>query len=161
MRVGKESTGQAEAPGLAGMKPFFTVFPKVSAVETAALVLREPMGKAPADEYGFVEFYCADSGCDCRRVFFEVWSKSEPGVVWARINFGWESEAFYLKKLGMAEMAREVRAGALDPLYPQSERAEDLLKVFQELLISNAEFVGRLGRHYQMFKNSLKKGEVK
>jgi hypothetical protein len=76
------------------MIPFMERFPEVGARETRSV--RVPQRQdLPEGEYGFVELYCDEPGCDCRRVMIDVlrpetgWSK-----VWATISYGWGESRF-------------------------------------------------------------------
>ena len=39
---------------------------------TVTVVIDKPSGLLPPAEYGFLEMFCNEPGCDCRRVFFTV-----------------------------------------------------------------------------------------
>ena len=77
------------------MIPFMERFPELGARETRSVTVPQRQD-LPEGEYGFVELYCNQPGCDCRRVMIDVlrpetgWSK-----VWATISYGWESLDFY------------------------------------------------------------------
>ena len=79
------------------MTPFMERFPEVGARETRSVTVTQRQD-LPDGEYGFLELYCDEPGCDCRRVIISVlkpetgWSKS-----WATIGYGWESLDFYRK----------------------------------------------------------------
>ena len=79
------------------MIPFMERFPELGARETRSVTVPQRQD-LPEGEYGFVELYCNQPGCDCRRVMIHVlrpetgWSK-----VWATISYGWESLDFYRK----------------------------------------------------------------
>ena len=78
----------------------------------------------------------------------------------AHIAFGWEERSFYEKSSAMPrdlarEMARETTEGALDPLNPQSQCAPELLRVFREMIALDGEYVARLKRHYDLFRQTL------
>ena len=79
------------------MTPFMERFPEVGARETRSVTVTNRQD-LPDGEYSFLEFYCNEPGCDCRRVMIDVlrpetgWSK-----VWATISYGWESLDFYRK----------------------------------------------------------------
>ena len=108
----------------------------------------------PSDDYAFIEFYCEDRLCDCRRVFIEVLSRKTKAVL-ASINFGWEKESFYRKKIPFdPEAPRRITRGWLDPLHPQSKHAKELLRLFQGV-VGDASYCLRLKRHYQLFKSCL------
>lgn len=143
-----------------GMTPFMTRFPELGARETRTISVMSPGGDVPMGEYAFQEWYCVDRTCDCRRVLLKVIPRLFPDRELATINFGWESEEFYAKDFGGSlEMAREVQGAALDPLNPQSGYAPAFLRLFRELLIPDREYVDRLARHYQMFKEALRSGK--
>ncbi|MGD0262985.1 MAG: hypothetical protein ABSD29_24740 [Verrucomicrobiota bacterium] len=47
--------------------------------------------------YFLREFYCTESGCDCRRVLAQFMPDDNSGEVAASINYGWEKAKFYKK----------------------------------------------------------------
>lgn len=77
------------------MTPFMKRFPEVGARETRSVTIAKRLDLRDG-EYGFVELYCDEPGCDCRRVTIDVlrpetgWSK-----IWATISYGWDSLDFY------------------------------------------------------------------
>lgn len=139
-----------------GMFPFIKVFPELALRETGTLSLPRPENGLPADEYAFIECYCVDPKCDCRRVLLQVWSKSRPGVVLATINYGWETEEFYTEWTGGdAEAAREITRASLDPLNAQSKYSDILLRLFQEVVRQDPPYIERLAKHYRMFREAI------
>ncbi len=46
----------------------------------------------PDGEYMFVDMYCIDPGCDCRKTIIRVYHN---GKHVSTLNYGWESPAFY------------------------------------------------------------------
>ena len=123
------------------MTPLYTRFPELAAHETRSVHILQAGGGLPAGEYGFVEFYCDEDDCDCRRVLLQVVSPSNQHRVLATINYGWESQEFYTRWMhGDAEAGREIIEAGLDPLNPQSEHAVALLEQRPE---APAEFFGR------------------
>jgi hypothetical protein len=141
------------------MIPFHTVCPDVAQKETRSVTVGASPG-LPAGEYAFVELFCDEPGCDCRRVLLQVWSRARAGEPVAHIAFGWEERAFYEKWSVMPrdlarKMARETTEGALDPLNPQSQCAPALLRVFREMIALDGEYAGRLKRHYDLFRQTL------
>lgn len=110
----------------------------------------------PLGSYAFLEYYCEDNDCDCRRVLIEIRSQDDPENSLATINYGWESEAFYTEWMhGDAEAGREIASASLDPLLPQSEWADLFLSYFQEEMITRPDYVDRLMRHYDQVKQAL------
>jgi uncharacterized protein YchJ len=139
-------------PGSMLMIPFYNRFPELAARETRCIVIGPGKG-LPDGEYGFIEHYCEEPDCDCRRVLLQVTSPQPPHSVLATINFGWESLEFYTGRMhGDEQAAREITEASLDPLHPQSQHADHLLTIFQQEIITDPEYVRRLARHYELFK---------
>ena len=147
---------------LPSMVPFHTRFPDVAWPETRSVSVYLARQGLPVGEYAFVEYFCNEPGCDCRRVLFKVVSKSQPGEILAVINFGWEAVAFYTRWLhGDEEGANEIVAAALDPLNRQSRHAPALLDLFRKLWLPDQDYVARQRRHYELFKRGGKRGRAK
>jgi len=139
------------------MIPFHTFFPELAQREVRCLHLGpDPeAGSLPADEYVYLEHYCEELGCDCRRVFIEVISREQPGRIFASINYGWEKESFYRKRMPYdSDAALSVTRGELDPINEQSEFAEVLLELFRTRVLDEPYRL-RLRRHYRVFKEEL------
>jgi len=138
------------------MIPFMKRFPELAARETRTVTVKD-RHDLPDGEYGFVELYCDEPGCDCRRVMIDVlrpgtaWSK-----IWATIGYGWESLGFYGKWEGSGRGSIELKGPYLDPLNPQTKYSPALLNLFRFLLTS-PDYVERFKRHYQMFRDSVEK----
>jgi hypothetical protein len=103
----------------------------------------------PVGEYGFVESYCDDLSCDCRRVLVNVVSRSRPGTILATIGYGWEPAEFY----DSMNLGEGMKGPYLDTFNPQSPLAPALLDLF-ETLIEDPEYVARLERHYLAVKEA-------
>ena len=133
------------------MTPFLERFPELGARETRSVLVtgREDL---PDGDYGFIELYCDEPGCDCRRVMIDVlrqdtgWKK-----IWATINYGWESVDFYRKWGGPFADPVQMKGPFLDPLNPQSQYSPALLNLFRFLLRS-PDYVQRISKHYQVFR---------
>ena len=142
------------------MTPFHSLLPEVAqrevrCVHLGATTETTPEPALPADEYLYMEFYCDDLDCDCRRVFLQVIAKGQPGKVFASIGYGWEKESFYRKRMqGDPDEARGTVRGELDPLNEQSEFAEVFLDLFRRVVLDEPYRL-RLRRHYQLFREEL------
>jgi hypothetical protein len=135
------------------MAEFASRFRELAARETRVIILPVAQNGLPAAEYGFLEFYCNEPSCDCRRVLIQVRLADAPDTTIATINYGWETEEFYARWLhGDRESAREIRNAELDPLNPQSALAPKLLSLFRGIVLSDPAYIARLKRHYKMFK---------
>jgi hypothetical protein len=134
-----------------GMLAFHTRFGDLAFKETRSVTV--PAGNPmPADEYGFLELYCTDETCDCRRVIVKVLGQHSAGKVWATISYGWESAAFYRRWSPGWDSAPEWHRPTLDPLNPQTEFSGYFLKLFEQMIKDKA-YVKRLKRHYKMFRS--------
>jgi hypothetical protein len=139
------------------MTPFVERFPEVGARETRSVTVTHRQD-LPDGEYGFVELYCDEPDCDCRRVMIDV-LRPETGwsEVWATISYGWESLDFYRKWGGAATDPIEMKEPYLDPLNPQTKYSFALLNLFR-FLLQSPDYVERLKQHYQLFRDSVEKG---
>ena len=134
-----------------------SLLPDVAARETR-VARSQGEGGLPAGEYAFVELFCDEAHCDCRRTFIQVWGPSSAKNPEARrlatISYGWESEDFYRRwakyPLDAEELA-ELKGPALISTDSQSQLAPLLLRMFQHLLLDEA-YARRLVRHDEMFQ---------
>ncbi|MBU0513088.1 MAG: hypothetical protein KJ638_15485 [Chloroflexi bacterium] len=135
---------------------FHARFPQIAEDETRTLIVMNNPG-IPEGYYGLIEMYCNESGCDCRRVFFDVydWDKKKSN---AYIAYGWEDEEFYANWLFYStapEDIKELQGPILYPLSPQSKYAPAFLKLVKGVLEVDQRYVDRLKRHYEMFRETL------
>lgn len=136
------------------MVPFVERFPELGSRETRIITV--PPGEClPPGEYAFVEMYCSEPGCDCRRVTISVF-RPDTGWnrVWATISYGWESLDYYRKWGGDWNDPTEMKGAELDPLNEQSPYADALLDVFRHVIHSPG-YVERIQRHYRMFRQAI------
>lgn len=125
------------------MRPFIDEFKSIGEKETRVVkVLTRPSALGlPVDEYALVEHYCDERDCDCRRVMISVLGVNAEKVV-ATISMGFDSE--------------DRQAGPyLDPLNTQSKYAKEALDLFVRLINEDPNYLGRLQRHYVMFKEKV------
>jgi hypothetical protein len=138
------------------MSPFMERFPDLGVRETRSVVVPEGQD-LPHGAYGFLELYCNEPGCDCRRVTILAlrpetgWSK-----IWATIGYGWESLDFYREWGGAHSDPIEMKGPELDTLNTQTEYSSALLDLFR-LVLQSPDYVERLNRHYQMFRDSVER----
>jgi len=134
--------------------PFRDRFPKIAEREVRTLtVVRSLDNGLPPGEYTFMEMFCDEPGCDCRRVFFYVVSSRLEGLE-AVIAYGWEDLAFYDRWLTMSspELVAELKGPVLNLGSPRSEYAEQILEAFEQLLLPDQAYIDRVQRHYAMFR---------
>lgn len=136
---------------------FHERFPKVAEGETRTLTIAPWSNvRLPPRDYTFLEMYCDEPGCDCRRVFFNVFA-FPPGETVAVIAYGWESLDYYAKWLGYddPQSVRELKGPTLSFSCPQSKYAPAILALFKDFLMEDEEYMERIKRHYRMFRDAI------
>jgi len=136
-------------------EPFHVHCPEFGDREYRRLHVRGAEG-LPDGEYGFVELYCTDPKCDCRRVMFWVVNPRRPGRILATLGYGWESPEFYVRWMSGDSLAEQMAGLSTEPLGPQSELTGVLLRACEEHLLSDPLYVERLKRHYALFKEAIR-----
>lgn len=134
--------------------------PALAEAETrSVIVLPQAASALPAADYSFVEMFCNEPRCDCRRVFFTVFSSltQKPEAV---IAYGWESASFYRKwfkfKVSKEDIA-ELMGPVLNMGSPQGQYAPAILNLFTEVLLCDPGYIERLKRHYRSFRATVDK----
>lgn len=121
--------------------PFLVVDPDLAAREIRILTLFDPQGGIPVGSYGLVESYCPDPDCDCQRVMLNVVEEKRPTEYLASIGYGFDRDG-------------EDAGPYLDPLNRQCRYAGDLMRLVEELVLSDPAYVARLERHYALVKRA-------
>lgn len=137
------------------MTPFYTRFGDLAFQEMLVVFVRD-ISAIPDGEYGFLELYCDEPGCDCRRVIIDVVATTTGSKIWATINYGWETLEYYATWAGSKEVAQDMCGAELDWLNPQTQYSRAFLRLFEDM-IQDQTYVERLKRHYQMFKEALRR----
>lgn len=115
------------------LQPYAVIFPETDE-PVMALQLDHKTGKIPKGAYGFIEFYCTDKKCDCRRTtLFVLNEKMQEKAV---ISMGFDPDD-------------ELAGPFLDDFHKQSPFAEQLLDIFVELVNEQPEFLEAMHRHYR------------
>ncbi len=121
------------------MMAFDHVFLEIARNESRAVHTLDDAG-AVNGTFLFRELYCTDSGCDCRCVTLQVhWV--EKNQVAATISYVLERPK-----------SRTEPQLYLDPSYAQSDQANRLIDVFEDLIDTDAAYRESLHRHYKMWK---------
>lgn len=124
------------------MSDFFEKFPALADTELRNITILPGANlPPPPDRYVFIELYCDDKACDCRRAVIAVFAEKKQCIV-AYINIGFDTD--------------DPMAGPfLDPINPQADYAERLLEIFTDLINHDTAYLRRLQRHYVMFKEKV------
>jgi len=138
---------------------FHNYFPNVAEQETRSLtVLPDFEAGLPAGNYAFLEMFCDKPGCDCRRVFFSVFSSLTRSVV-AVVAWGWEEPKFYARWMGDndPEMLAILKGPDLNLASRQTRLAPSILKLIRNVLLQDPQYIERIKRHYKMFQGRINK----
>jgi hypothetical protein len=137
--------------------PFHDYFPEIAERETRTVTIlqRSSLGLPPA-QYGLVEMFCDEPGCDCRRVMFSVIS-SVTRQVEAVVAYGWESPRFYARWFGENDplIINEMRGPILNLGSPRSRLAPAILAMVKEFALSDAVYMDRVKRHYALMRERI------
>ncbi len=136
---------------------FYEYFPEIAKNETRSITVMEKSNTGlPAGEYGFLELYCNERKCDCRRVFFYVVtpSRTQPLAV---IAYGWENPEFYARWMrdDSPEVIEELKGPSLNMASPQSNLAPAILNLVKEVLLKDKSYIDRIKSHYAMFREKI------
>lgn len=126
------------------MQPFQQLFPELAHDECRVIRLFDPLDGVdgiPIDGYALMEYYCNERKCNCRRVMLNVVRESSMRSV-AMISFGLYPDAVPVGPF-------------LDPLHPQAPFAPQVLEMVEDLVLSDAQYVARLRRHYHLFRGEI------
>jgi hypothetical protein len=133
---------------------FYDYCPELAEQETRSITILPGSSLGlPPGEYGFLEMYCDEPGCDCRRVFLHVICSFRKGAQ-AIVAWGWEDLDFYVRWFQYGDLADavELKGPVLNALSPATELAPALVKLVRDVLLQDPEYVARIKRHYQMFR---------
>jgi hypothetical protein len=138
-------------------EPFHARFLETARRETRTLsIMKNNPLALPPDVYTFIEAFCNERGCDCRRVFFLVYSSRRKGPE-AIIAYGWEDQEFYQQWMRSDDPVDVdiLKGPILNPLSPRSELAPALLVLCKSLLLKDPVYVERVKAHYAMFRREI------
>lgn len=136
---------------------FHSRFPEIAERETRIVTLLDHSDfNLPPAHYSFLEMFCDEPGCDCRRALFSVVSSLQQDIK-AVIAWGWEERNFYAKWMGDNDpnVIDGLKGPALNLASPQSNLAPALLVLFREALLQDIAYVERVKRHYTMFREKI------
>jgi tetratricopeptide (TPR) repeat protein len=139
---------------------FHELFPAIAEQETRTLtVLPGARTKVPAGEYGFLEMFCDEPGCDCRRVFFSVVSSTRHEIE-AVVAWGWEDPTFYATWMNNTDpqVVAELKGPVLNLASPATALAPALLELTRTVLLQDTDYIERVKRHYHMFRQCIESG---
>jgi hypothetical protein len=107
----------------------------------------------PDGEYSFIDMYCSEPGCDCRKTMIQVLHN---GNLVSVINYGWESAAFYETWMGRKsddDFFPPMAGASIDLSSPNRVSEEGILGLFNALL--DEMWVARFKHHYKSVRANI------
>jgi hypothetical protein len=111
--------------------------------------------QVPDGEYSFIDTYCTDPGCDCRKTMIQVMHN---GKLVSIINYGWESAKFYENWMGSSTKdipMPKMHGASIDIASPDLVSPDGILALFNALL--NDIWIAKFKRHYDEVKAAMSK----
>jgi hypothetical protein len=105
----------------------------------------------PDGEYSFIDMYCADPECDCRKTMIQVMHNERLVSI---INYGWEAATFYDNWMGSTK-DNQMHGASIDLTSPNLVRTDGILALFNALL--NDIWVAKFKHHYNEVKAAVSK----
>ena len=113
----------------------------------------------PDGDYTFVDTYCIDASCDCRRTLIQV---LHDGVHVSTIGFGWESPSFYNDWMGVTpdeDDMPQLDGATIDISSPNKVSPQSMIGFFDTLL--DEKWINVFKRNYAAVKKKLKSPKKK
>ena len=106
----------------------------------------------PDGDYTFIDMYCTDPTCDCRKTMIQV---MRDGIHVATINFGWESPEFYKQWMSgyLDESMPPLHGATIDLTSPDKVSSQGILAFFNALL--DQKWISIIKNHYNAVKTEL------
>lgn len=121
------------------MEPYHQVFPD-SLDPIATLTLTRKTGAIPKGTYRFIECYCTDPECDCRRVLLLVLNDKRKEK--AAISFVFDQDG-------------PLAGPYLEPSAKSAAYASELLEFFVDSLNAGPDWLERMYRHYRAVRQKV------
>ena len=112
----------------------------------------------PDGEYSFIDMYCTDSECDCRKVMIQV---IHNGKLVSVINYGWETASFYENWMGSSSEdypMPQMHGVSIDMASPDLVSEKGILSLFNMLL--NDIWIAKFKQHYDKVKSVMAKRAI-
>jgi hypothetical protein len=106
----------------------------------------------PSGEYTFIDTYCTDNTCDCRKTIIQIFHNKKLVSI---VSFGWESPKFYLRWLNSpteVQLAKEMSGLSIDPSSPDRVSPEGILLLMNHLL--DAKWISMLKENYRLIRKT-------
>jgi hypothetical protein len=112
----------------------------------------------PDGEYAFLEMYCNEPDCDCRKAMIQVIHNGKPASI---INFGWESDDYYRQWMGSSyddESFPSMHGASIDITSQNLLNEDAILALFNELM--NDVWLEKIKNNYEAVKAAVSRKPV-
>ena len=112
----------------------------------------------PSGEYHFIDLYCSDNTCDCRRTIIQIFHGQKLVSI---VNFGWESPKFYLRWLGSTRdvgLAMEMSGVSIDSSSPDRVSPKGILLLIKHLM--DKKWISIIKENYRLIRRITKPDNV-
>lgn len=112
----------------------------------------------PSGEYTFIDTYCGDNTCDCRRTIIQIFHDKKLVSV---VSFGWESPKFYLRWLNSTKdrkLADEMSGLTIDFSSPDLVSPKGILLLVNHLL--DEKWISMLKENYRLIRETDKPDNI-
>jgi hypothetical protein len=140
------------------LAPFQMYFPTLAEKETRCITLTRPCNGIDPDKFAFVELFCDDASCDCRRAMIQVFDSRNNFR--ACLSYGWENHQFYADWMGSGAHVDNLAGVNLYEMQPQGKHCNELLELFKQCIESDPSYAQRIQRHYYQIKEFRKKSKA-
>lgn len=112
----------------------------------------------PNGEYAFIDTYCTDNTCDCRKTIIQIFHEKKLVSI---VSYGWESPKFYLRWLKSPwdrELADEMSGLSIDFSSPDLVSPKGVLLLLNHLL--DQKWISILKENYRLIRKSTIPGNI-
>lgn len=112
----------------------------------------------PSGEYTFIDTYCTDNTCDCRKTIIQIFHEKKLVSI---VSFGWESPKFYLRWLKSTKdrkLAKEMSGLSIDFSSPNRVSPEGILQLLNHLL--DEKWISMLKENYRLIRETTKPDNI-
>ena len=112
----------------------------------------------PSGEYAFIDTYCTDNTCDCRKTIIQIFHNKKLVSI---VSFGWENPKFYLRWLKSTrnhELAKEMSGVSIDFSSPDVVSSQGILVLINHLMDEN--WISKIKENYRLIRTTTKSDNI-
>ena len=112
----------------------------------------------PDGEYAFIDNYCTDNTCDCRKTIIQILHN---GKLVSIVSFGWENPKFYLRWLNSPserELANEMSGVSIDFTSPDLVSPKGMLLLVNHLM--DETWISKIKENYRLIRKTTKPDNI-